>query len=65
MSKVHDPYAGCDKDCTHDLHRGVLVDDLKHDGPYPDVSPLLGAGWLADRITEAVTRQATDSRMRT
>jgi len=62
MSKTHDPYAGCDKGCTHDLVRGVLVTDLQHDGPYPDTSPF-ETGWLADRITEAATRQ--DSRIRT
>ena len=58
MSKTHDAYAGCDKDCTHDLVRGVLVADLKHDGPYPDTSPF-EASWLADRVREAVTQQAT------
>jgi len=56
MSKTHDPYAGCDKNCTHDLVYGLLTDDLKRDGPYPDRSPF-ETGWLADRITEAATRQ--------
>lgn len=52
-----DPYAGCETGCTHDLARGVLVPDLKAEGPYPDTNPLLGAGWLAARITEAANRQ--------
>ena len=31
-----DPYRGCEKDCVHDLARGVLVDELaEKDGPYP------------------------------
>ena len=31
-----DPYAHCDDGCTHDLARGVLVNELKEkDGPYP------------------------------
>ena len=25
---MHDPYRGCEKDCTHDLARGVLVSEL-------------------------------------
>lgn len=65
MDEIHDPYGGCESGCTHDLVRGVLVADLKHDGSYPDTSPLLGAGWLAARIAEAVSQQATDSRVRT
>lgn len=54
---VHDPYAGCDKDCGHDLVRGILVDDLKHDGPYPESSLLIGAQWLAAQVAAAADRQ--------
>lgn len=62
---VHDPYGGCEAGCTYDLVRGVLLADLNHDGPYPDTPLLLGAGWLAARIAEVVSQQATDSRIRT
>ena len=62
MSQVHDPYGGCETGCTHDLVPGVLVADLKHDGPYPETSPF-ESGWLADRIEAAAGRQT--SRVRT
>lgn len=36
-----DPYAFCDDLCTHDLVRGVLVDELiEGDGPYPEAISL-------------------------
>ena len=34
-----DPYAFCPDLCTHELARGVLIDELKEkDGPYEAVS---------------------------
>ncbi len=31
---LYDTYRSCDRGCTHDLARGVLVDDLRdRDGP--------------------------------
>ncbi len=44
MSKTHDPYGDCETGCTHDLVRGVLITDLKYDGPYPDTSPFETGG---------------------
>ncbi len=39
---AHDPYGGCEKICTHDLARGVLVSELlDEEGPYPNSHPLL------------------------
>ena len=44
-----DPYARCDEGCTHDLARGVLLEELLGgDGPFPPLwvpSPTSG-GWL-------------------
>ena len=38
-----DPYRGCEKDCCHDLARGVLTDELtEKDGPYPGTADLDG-----------------------
>lgn len=61
MSQVHDPYGDCESGCTHDLVRGVLVADLKHDGPYPAALPtlLIGSGWLSARIEAAVEQQTS------
>ena len=40
-----DPYARCEGSCTHDLARGVLVDELNEkDGPYVETVPLDLAG---------------------
>ncbi len=62
----HDPYAGCEGGCAHDLARGVLVNELKEkDGPY------VGAAFLTDgaafvlaalRVREQVGGLATVSR---
>ena len=47
-----DPYALCEKDCTHDLAAGVRVTDLRsgdggHRVPFLEPRPLLLAGWAA------------------
>ncbi len=35
---MKDPYQGCEDTCTHDLGRGVLIEELiGWDGPYPVV----------------------------
>ncbi len=57
MSKIHDPYGGCETGCTHDLVRGILITDLKHDGPYPESALMLGRNWLAARVAAAAERQ--------
>ena len=58
MTEFHDPYGGCEDTCSHDLARGASAKELRDgDGPYPDQHPLLGAGWLADRIAAAQNRQ--------
>lgn len=55
----HDPYGGCETSCTHDLARGASAKELQEgDGPYPNPSPPLSAGWLAARIAAAATLQA-------
>lgn len=56
---ISDPYLRCDEGCTHDLARGVLVDDLiERDGPFPSlwaVSDFSGRGvvFRVDRQAEA------------
>ena len=61
MNEVHDPYGSCETDCTHDLARGCSAKDLHDsDGPYPDVSELVPAGWLGDAIMAASNRQTAD-----
>ena len=49
-----DPYARCEKGCTHDLARGVTKEALLGgDGPYPGSSPLqpsLGAGGILNGL---------------
>lgn len=54
---VHDPYGDCETGCTHDLARGLLVDDLKRDGPYPETASLIGAQWLTALIESSARRQ--------
>lgn len=42
LLEMHDPYRRCEKTCSHDLVRGLLVEELlADDGPYPDEHPLL------------------------
>lgn len=37
-SQIVDPYARCEDRCTHDLGRGVLLEELlATDGPHPSV----------------------------
>lgn len=51
----HDPYAGCEEGCAHDLVRGVTIDDLlAEDGPYPTAllttDPSRRRGWLLEGL---------------
>lgn len=54
---MHDPYRRCEKTCSHDLVRGLLVEELlSSDGPYPDEHPLLSFRPL--RASQAVELSA-------
>ena len=47
LNPAHDVYHGCEKTCTHDLARGVLIEELvKIDGPHPEPFPALTAAGL-------------------
>jgi hypothetical protein len=51
-----DPYTTCEVDCTHDLARGLSVEDLlETDGPY---LPVEVVRWPAIPRTTAETEEA-------
>ncbi len=48
-----DPYLGCEEQCTHDLARGVLLEELLGtDGPHPPlwVHSNEGSGWVLSSV---------------
>ena len=53
---VTDPYANCERTCYHDLARGMLVTDLKHDGPYTDFAD----AWYRGEALSPVARTVRD-----
>ena len=61
---IHDPYQGCEADCTHDLAGGATAEELREgDGPYPADHPLFSidttlARWMQRRLDNADTRPA-------
>ena len=67
MSVIHmttraptpDPFAGCAESCTHDLAKGILVEDLLGgDGPHPPIwGQATPGGWL---IGQAMRTRLTD-----
>ena len=60
MTDVHDPYGGCEDDCTHDLARGATAEELRDgDGPYPDTNLIDGAGRRLAEAIAASTRQSS------
>ncbi len=62
MSEVHDPYGGCEADCSHDLARGASAKELRDsDGPYP-AEPASWQQRIADRVAN---RQATAGQVQT
>jgi hypothetical protein len=45
MAPTQDPNARCEESCTHDLARGVLVEELAGgDGPHTPISERQGTG---------------------
>ena len=50
----HGIYKRCENHCTHDLAKGVLIDELiGGEGPWPDSNPLMSTESIAARVLRA------------